>query len=216
MYKVCDPKSWKRISQYNWFSSFENPTYGFNVKIDVTSVVNYSKETKTSFFANFYYTVTRAINDVEALRLRLVGEEIRLYDVINPNFTVKTLDGTFNNAGFDYSPNYNEFYKRCRETVEANNKEVIPGIYNDEVYDLIYTSCLTTIDIVGMTHPIIYSDKQSLSVPRIFWDRYILDNGRYYLTLNITVNHAFVDGEDLSKVFNLVRKYNEDFEITIK
>ena len=216
MYKVIDPKSWKRISQYNWFSSFENPTYGFCVEIDVTSTVNYSKKTNTSFFANFYFTVMKAINEVEELRLRLVKDQVVLYDVIHPNFTVKTDDGSFNNAGFDYANDYKTFYQRCRETVEENKKEVHTGIYNNEEYDKVYTSCLTTIDIKAMTHPIPYYDKSSLSVPRIFWDKIIDKNRRKIVNLNITVSHTLVDGEDLSKVFNLIRSYNKDFENLIK
>lgn len=66
-----------------------------------------------------------------------------------------------------------------------------------------------------MTHPIKYEDKESTSVPRIFWDKYVLDDSKYYLTLNITVSHALVDGEDLAKVFERIRKYSLKFKNTI-
>ena len=49
MYKVIDIEKWSRKKQYLWFSTFSNPDYGFNIDVDVTNVVNYSKETKTSF-----------------------------------------------------------------------------------------------------------------------------------------------------------------------
>ena len=55
MYKVIDVNTWERKKQFTWFNSFTNPCYGFNVEIDVTEVLNYSHETKTSFFINYLF-----------------------------------------------------------------------------------------------------------------------------------------------------------------
>ena len=67
-----------------------------------------------------------------------------------------------------------------------------------------------------MVHPIKNGDEVSSSVPRIFWDKYIEEDEKYYLNLNFTVSHALVDGEDLSKAFNLVREYCKDFKKIIE
>ena len=210
-YQVINTKEWKRKSQYEWFSSFENPTYGFCVKVDVTSVLAYSKETETSFFANFLYIVSRVVNELEPLRLREVDGNVILFEKIDPDFSVKTKDGSFNNVSFSYTREYQEFYKKCRNVIEENNQCVNMRDYNLPEYDRFYSSCLTSIDILSMTHPIKTSDKSSTSVPRIFWDKYLELDNRYYLNLNITVSHALVDGEDLALAFNLVRKYALDF-----
>ena len=216
-YKIIDVKNWLRKSQYDWFSTFENPTYGFCVKIDVTEIVNYSKETKTSFFTNFFFIIMKVVNELEPFRYRVVDSKVVLYDQINPDFTVKTNDGCFNNAGFNYVDNYQEFYQSCRQVIEENNKCVnLSREYNTNEYDKIYCSCLTDIDILSMTHPIKWSDQSSTSVPRIFWDRYIVENGKYVLNLNITVSHALIDGQDLSKAFNKIRNYALDFKNIIK
>lgn len=214
-FRIINTKEWKRKSQYDWFSSFDNPTYGFCVKVDVTSVLSYSKETKTSFFANFLYIISRVMNELGPLRLREVDGKVVEYEKIDPDFTVKTDDGSFNNATFIYTLDYQEFYARCRKAIEENNKCVNNREYNLPLYDRFYSSCLTSIDILSMTHPIKTSDKSSMSVPRIFWDKYLEQEGKYYLNLNITVSHALVDGEDLAKAFNLVRKYALDFYSTI-
>lgn len=217
-YKVIDTKNWIRNVQFEWFNSFDNPCFGFDVKIDVTEIVNYSKETKTKFFTNFFYVVMRANNECEPMRLRYIDGEVRLYDVINPDFTIKTIDGCFNNACFDYTSNYEKFYKECRTLIEQNCEKMNhEKSYNDATrYDKIYCSCLTTIDVVGMIHPIKYADKNSTSVPRIFWSKYLEENGKYFLVLNTTVSHALMDGEQLSAYFNLVRKYSKEFRDLIK
>lgn len=217
-YKVIDINTWIRRDQFAWFNSFENPTYGFNVKIDVTEIVKYSKRTKTSFFANFFYCVMLANNNCEPMRLRYYHGEVRLYDEIIADFTVKTEDGSFNNAAFDYTADYKEFYKRCRATVEKNNKvkNQTKNYNSGASYNRVYSSCLTSLCIDSMTHPIIYRDRESLSVPHIFWSKYRQEGDRFYLFLNTTVSHALVDGEHLSEYFNLVIKYAAEFENLVK
>lgn len=215
--RKIDIKKWNRRTNYKWFSSFTNPTFSFNVKVDVTDVVNYSKETKTSFFANFLYLIAIVNNELTPLRLRYVDGEVIEYDTINPTFTVKTTDGVFNNAEFEYTNNYQEFYRRCREVVELNNKETInPEEYNIPRYDRFYSSCLTTIEIEGMSQPLNFNDKNSLNVPRIFWDKYRLESNRYVMLVNFTVSHVLMDGEDLAKAFNLLKKYSLNFKKAIE
>ena len=215
--RKIDIEKWNRRTNFKWFSTFTNPTFSFNVKVDVTDVVNYSKETQTSFFANFLYLISKVNNELVSLRLRYVDGEVIEYDVINPTFTVKTTDGVFNNAEFEYTKNYKEFYLRCREVVAKNNKETInPQEYNIPRYDRFYSSCLTTIEIEGMSQPLNYNDKNSLNVPRIFWDKYRLENGRYVMLVNFTVSHVLMDGEDLASALNLIKRYSADFKSAIE
>ena len=106
MYKVIKLEELKKRKQYDWFKTFSNPCYGFDVKVDVSEVVKYSKETNTSFFINVLYLVTIGLSSVEEMRLREVNDEIRLYDKINPTFTVMTKAGIYENAGFEMIDNY--------------------------------------------------------------------------------------------------------------
>ncbi len=216
-YEIIELDNWLRKNQYEWFSTFEDPSYGFCVKVDVTEIVNYSKETNTKFFTNFYYAIMKVINELEPFRYRVVDDKVILYDVINPDFSVKTADGCFNNVCFPYTSNYDKFYEECRKLIDENNKCVnFNRTYNTPEYNKVYTSCLTTIDILSMVHPIKWSDKSSTSVPRIFWDKYIKEEDKYTVNLNITVSHALVDGEDLSKAFNKIREYSLEFKNIIK
>lgn len=45
-YLVIKENELKKHKQYMWFSTFSNPCYGFDVKMDVTKLVEYTKETK--------------------------------------------------------------------------------------------------------------------------------------------------------------------------
>ena len=131
-----------------------------------------------------------------------------MFDKISPTFTVKTTDGSFNNAGFEYTNNYQEFYKLAKEEINRRNGLTDNSqCYNRWEYDVFYSSCVISIDLEGISQPLDVNNKNSLNVPRIFWDKYRLENDKYLILLSFTVSHILVDGEELSKALNLVREY---------
>lgn len=48
MYKVINVENWAKRKNFEWFNTFSNPCYAIDTEIDVTKVVKFSKETKTS------------------------------------------------------------------------------------------------------------------------------------------------------------------------
>lgn len=206
-YKVIDVNNWKRKLNYMWFSSFSNPCYGMDVEIDVTKVLEYSHSHKSSFFINFIFILTKTLNDFDVMKLRIVNNEIRLYDVCNPTYTVLTKDYSFENGGILMENDYPIFYEKCRDNVEKiKNQDFINDTYNsNNLFNDYYCTCTPWLDYVAMTHPIPSGNVESLSVPRICWGKYVTRDNKTTLTLNITVSHALVDGYELCEVFNKIR-----------
>lgn len=213
MYKVIKSEQLKNQSQYRWFKTFANPCYGLNVKMDVSEVVKYSKETKTSFFVNILYLITTALNSIEEFKIREVKDEIRIYDTINPTFTVMTEAGIYENAGFKMVDDYKSFYRIAKEIIEKVKKQTsFKQTYNDSMlFDDYYMTCLPWICIEAMTHPLCENNNESLTVPRLCWDKYRIENGKYVMLLNITVSHCYIDGYTLSKGFARIQ---ENFDQT--
>ena len=219
MYKVIDLNNFNKRKQYNWFKTFSNPCYGLNVKMDVTEVVKYSKQTNTSFFINILYLITIGLNSIDEMRLREVNGEIRLYDTINPTFTVMTKTGIYENAGFEMVENYNEFYNTAKKVIDnVKNQESVKESFNDSLlFNDYYMTCLPWISIESMTHPLCDNNFESSSCPRICWDKYVEVDDKYYMTLNITVSHCFVDGYPLSCAFkNIQENFSKCFDIFTK
>lgn len=202
-YVVINKEELKNRSQYEWFDSFSNPCYGMNVKMDVGEVVRVSKEKATSFFINVLYLVVKGLDSVEEMRMRQVDGEIRLYESINPGFTVMTENGFFVNAGFAMADGYTEFYDRAKKAVEENKKRKdSDGEYSgSDSYDEYYITCLPWLSYESMTHPLCDGNAASSSCPRVCWDKYRTENGKTVFVMNITVSHCFVDGKRLSDAF---------------
>lgn len=218
MYKVIEKSEFKKIKQYNWFKTFANPCYGFDVKMDVSKVVEYSKKTNTSFFINVLYLITTGLSSIEEMRLREVNDEIRLYEKINPTFTVMTKTGIYENAGFKMIDDYQGFYNKAKEVLEeVKNQDYVKETFNDSLlFDDYYMTCVPWLSMEGMTHPLCDNNFSSSSCPRVCWDKYRVENDKYVMLLNITVSHCFVDGYPLSCAFKKIQDNFNMIEEVVK
>lgn len=208
--KEIDKKTFKKINQYNYFKTFEDPTYGFNVRVDVTKLVEYIKAHKITFFIAFLYLVTISMNEVYEMHLRDFDNKIIYFEDINPTFTVLSIkNGVFYNTRCDLAP-FKEFNSNCRKVIDKlKYADFVDDIFNDDDYAVYYISCITDISLESMSHPTPSNNHLSSSVPRVFWDKYKFENNKYTVLLNIVVSHVFVDGYPLSKCFqNLEEKIN--------
>lgn len=213
MYKVIELKDFKKSKMFNWFKTFSNPCYGFDVEIDVTNLVAYSKKSNTHFFDNMLFVVCKSLNSLEDFRFRYVENQIRLYDKINPSFTVMTELGVYENVHMKMEDDYKTFISKTRKLIESVVDETdISETYNTNEYSDFYITCIPWLSYKSMTHPLPDNNLPSSSCQRICWSKYTKSDNRYKLMLNITVSHMFIDGNPLSEGFKLIQKNIDDFE----
>ena len=216
--KEIDINNWERYRNFLFFKEFSNTTYGMNVRMDVTNLVKHVKEKKESFFFDLLYIVLKGLNSVDEMRMRLVDDKPLIYDDINPAFTVMTLANTYENVRFKNDINFSSFYETAHEYIENAKRQlnISKDDYNPkDCYDEYYITCAPWVDFTHISHPI-PDDKGSQSIPRICWGKYVKNDNRYELTLNITVSHMFVDGYPLSKVFDNIQEMLDDVENILK
>ncbi len=63
-----------------------------------------------------------------------------------------------------------------------------------------------------MSHPMPLGDDGSLSIPRIVWGKYVEEDGRLRMTMNITADHVLMDGYQMSMAFKAVQERFDDPE----
>ena len=212
--KKIDVEKMDRRKTYEWFKTFKNPTYGVNVNLDVTKLVKYTKETNSSFFINFLFILVKSLNDIPEMKQRFVDKEPVEYDVCNPGITVLTKNDTFENVRFSYVDNYHEFYNIAKENIDkAKNEDILTSdSYNlENTYNEYYITSVPWINFTGVTHPI-PEDVNSLSVPRICFGKFVLNNEKYEMPFNITVSHVFVDGLHISKLLKKIESYLDNVD----
>ena len=87
MEKQIDLSSWKRKEIFDFFSHASNPYYMVTFRIDVAPLYAYVKEHHLSFYYSLVYLCTQAINEVEAFRYTIRGEQVFYLDPRIPSFT---------------------------------------------------------------------------------------------------------------------------------
>lgn len=211
MKKEIDLKTYKKRNQFYYFSKFPDPTYGLDVDIDVTKLVEFKSKNKISFFPCFIYLLTKAINSVYEMHLREENGKVFYYSFIEPTWTVMGKDDVYINVGTPFKENFNTFYN---DVIELNEKakNLDP---NDEINtsslcsknNVVFASCLPILSVKSFRHPTPSGNHDNLSITRALWDKYHQEkDGTYHITLNITVSHTLVDGFPLARVFQKMQE----------
>lgn len=200
--QIVDMEKQGRKKHFEWFSSFPDPTFSINVRVDVTNVVRHAKQHGKSFFIELLYLATEALHSVPEMRMRIKGDDVVIFDLVNPSYTIMTESGNFENCRHQMSHDYAVFYARAAEAIAETKAGTRKKTYfNDlSVVDDFYITSVPWVDFTAVTHPQPTFSKENMSIPRICWGKYTEHTGRYELTLNLSANHALVDGCPLSAV----------------
>lgn len=209
--KIIDLDKWERKKSYLWFSGFSNPTYSVTARLDVTGLIELKNKYKRSFYEDMLYLTVSALNTVPAMRLRVEGGNVVEYDCPAPSFTVALDGGLFDICRTEWNKDPDIFCGEVRRGIEKTKKAGGNKEFGDSTHDVYYFSCLPWLDFVEATNPI-PDDKESLSVPRISWGKFVPAGKGYEMSMNITVSHALVDGKPLCDAFNAVQKNLDDCE----
>lgn len=198
--KVIDSDTWNRKTSYNTFIDQFNPTFSITTRLDVTQLYNRCKREGTSFFTDLLYIVMKCLNNVDEMRLRLKGDDIVLYDTIDPGFIVMKDDESITSCRVGMCDYYPEFYNKVRNAIEDTKTQTsVEKMNKDQSNDVFYISCLPWMDFTSVNHPYDYFDRESCSIPRITWGKAVEKDGVRTLAFDISAHHALVDGYQISK-----------------
>ncbi|MBE7058413.1 MAG: hypothetical protein E7387_04860 [Ruminococcaceae bacterium] len=212
--KKIDLDSWERKSHYQWFASFADPTVALDVKMDITKLLRYCAENKLSSYALIMYIACQCINDNQAFCLRVLNGEVIEIDSANVAYTILTNEKVFVNCRATLKNGFDSYmYDIESNQKKYNNQSYVQEKFNDiAIIDDIYCSCVPWVNFLSVKQPIPDKSCENRSIPRVCWGKYYTENDRIFVTLNITADHALVDGKDLSDVINDIQKAFDNIE----
>ena len=212
--KIIDINGWKRKVPYENFIGYTNPVFSLSTRLDVTNLCERCEQNKTSFFVDFLYVVMKCLNSIEEFRLRILNGEVVLYDEIHPSYIVLTDDNVIATCRTQMQSTYPEFYARARADIEGTKKSKRQeGDFNlNKQNDCFYISCMPWVDLVSVSNPYDFKNAENSSIPRLTWSKFVDENGRKKMTMDISVHHALVDGEPVCRAFVIIQKALDDIE----
>lgn len=201
--KKIDLSSWDRKEHYEYFRGMELPFFSISGNIDITGAVEYSALKKIPLFNIILYSVSRAVNDIPEMRLRIRGEEVVSHEATHPSFTMKTGDGLFCFCTVPYSRDPSEFFRALEKerTKSSSDPDIDDEGFTDE---LIYITVIPWISFSSITHPV--GELKKDSIPRISWGKYIKNGEVTLLPFAVHLHHALCDGSHAGRLFNDLEK----------
>lgn len=189
MTRSIDWAAWPRRELFTFFSAMSQPFYSVTFRQDVTRLVRFTRENHLSFYYSLGYLCTQAVNQIEAFRYALQGEDLVLFDRRNPSFTdLHPGSEQFHIVTLPLEGTMAEFCAAAR----AKSAAQTTLLDQEDSLDLIYFTCLPWVEVTGLTNERDFNPDDA--VPRIAWGKYAREGEREVLHISMELNHRFVDG----------------------
>ena len=201
--KKIDTRNWKRKEIYEFFKDYEEPYYGITVELECTGALNFAREKGISFFLYYLYLTLKAVNQAEAFKYRMEGDDVFLYDDIDGRGTIDRDDGTFGFSHIPYFEDLDLFMERATEEVidvRTSNRLIRSEIGEN----VIHFSALPWIGFSHVSHPRRYARRDS--IPKITIGKYRKDGEKYMIPVSVHVNHAVADGLHVGMFFDTLQE----------
>jgi len=191
-------ENWERKKQYDFFKSFQDPSFGISADVDVTPLFHFVKKNDLSFFLSSLYCSTKAANSIENFLLRIKGEEVFKVDKNHVGSTILKRDKNFTYCVMEMKDDIREFCEHAQKEIDFHLRE---DIFDSkaEMLDLIYYSVIPWVSFSSIKHP--KNNDQDFSIPRIVFGKYKEIDKRIYMPVSVEVNHALMDGYHVGLYF---------------
>lgn len=207
--KIIDVSTWDRATHYHFFKRMDYPHYNTCVNIDITRFLAAVKAKDLPFYYAMIYAATKAINEVEAFRYRIRGEQVILHDIVHPSFTDMAA-GTdlFKMVTMDFKEPMQAFVSES-EAKSQRQKDYFVAEELEGRDDLIYITCLPWVSFTSLSHTISFNRDDS--VPRIAWGKHYADGDKILLPFSVQAHHSFVDGIHVGRYIDALQSYLQLF-----
>jgi chloramphenicol O-acetyltransferase type A len=195
-----DIERWSRRDHYRYFRAFERPHFSVCADVDVTQAWEVSRAGgKGTFTTAVLWALLRAVNEVEAFRLRFRKDgSLWLHDRVGLGPTVLRDDGTFGFARLPFTEDRALFADLAAAELSRARSET--GLRGDDPSqdDVVFQSTLPWVRLTSFTNAIPHRDD---SIPRVVFGKFVREREKVTMPVAVEVHHALVDGVDVGEFF---------------
>jgi len=199
-----DLSTWPRKEHFEFFSKFEEPFFGIVANVDVTKAYRMAKEQNTSFFLYYLHAILAAVNETEAFRYRIAGNDIYLYDVVNVSATLTRDDNTFGFSFMEYNPDFRTFLTDAKQEIERVRNT--PGLFTREFSEdnIIHFSAVPWVSFTSLSHARSFTFPDSC--PKISVGKMTSVDGIMTMPVSVHVHHGLMDGYHVGLFFETLQQ----------
>ena len=204
--KKVELATWERREIYELFSACDHPFYSLSLELDVTNLYRYTHERGVSFYYSLCWLMTRAMEQVEAFRMRIRGDELVVVDELVPSCTdLAPGSDAFVIVTLPHGGDMDAFCRRAKE--KAAGQMYLFDKEMERLDTLIYVSCRPWVPVTGfVTERNLEVDD---SIPRVTWGKYRREGEHVTLNITLDLNHRLIDGVHIGKLYQMLQKMIE-------
>lgn len=211
-----DLSTWNRREHFEFFRHFDEPMFGLVSPVDVTSSYHWCKAREISFFLFYHYAALRAVNQIEAFRYRIQGQQVLIHSQIHLSTVVLRPDHSFGFSFIPFSPRFSDFSATAKAEIERVMQLSGLGLGPETARtDVIHCSTLPWMPISGLTHARKFGTDDS--VPKITFGKLVHQTDGYQLSVALNAHHSLMDGyhaglfyQQLQQLLNEPERLSQD------
>ena len=206
-YKIIDLEKFERKDLFKLYTTDLKVAMNLTVEIDVTKLVEFSKNNGYKFYPCMIWAVSKIVNSRDEFKYAKKDGNLILWDYVSPSFTdFNSETQKFNKFVSEYSSDFETFYKTCQTDREKYKNEVgFIGNQPENVFDI---TCLPWVYYKNFT---MHIETEQRFFPVVSWGKYVNENGKYKMPVTIDFNHAVGDGFHASRFFNELQEFITNF-----
>lgn len=189
---LVDIDSWSRKEHFQFFESFDDPTFSLTIELDVTGLATHAEVTGDSLFLCYLHATMSAVNTTDAMKLRILNNEVVRYSTIDGNTTYLNEHQQFGFCELNFNPDAALFMSEASRAMSQAKalKENMLAVKQRQ--DVIHFSSLPWVNFTQFKHP--YHSQSDHSIPKIMFGKIITKGVQKFMPMGITVHHGLVDG----------------------
>ena len=209
MKTIINLETWNRTEHYNLFRKYDVPFWSVSADINVTNAYRHCKAGGYSFAALYHWASAKAMNEIDAMKMRIENEMPVLFDTIHVSTTIARADGTF---GFSFTPfdaDFETFHEALRiETERVKAESGLQSPYSGS--DVVYFTVLRKVRFTMMEHAHGLGD--GAAIPFLTFGETFEENGRLLLPHSLRVHHSLVDGQHVGRYYERLEEILNSFQ----
>ena len=186
-----------RRAHLEFYRDNPSPFYALTFELEASNVRSRAREAGGSTYAALCWAFHRAILKVEAFRVRLAGEDIVLHDGLRLGMTVPGPNRTFTFSTHDWNESGETFLRAAAAEMALSRREI--DLSRGAAPDFAYYTAVPGVPFLGITH--VPHRNPTSGQPMTAFGRFREDGPRLFVPVGLQVNHMYVDGIDLSDLY---------------
>lgn len=210
-YQLIDLATWNRGEHFKFYQHASQPWFNIVANVNATKLMATCKSNNVSFFHAYLYLTQVAVNQHDAFKIRIVEDEVRIYQDIAISCAILADDETMRFCDIPFATPFSEFDKVARETQEkVKNSPFIAADFVGQVmrHSLIHMSVIPWISFTS------FSNARNTacvdSIPKIIYGKAKKMPEGLMMPLSVEVHHGVMDGLQVGRFFETIQNLFDD------